>query len=161
MQIQASEWLNTDHPVQIQAAKGELIVVAFIEPNCCDFKTETATLTKMWTQYQERGLRVVGVTLQGPGIISAFSQQDVRWPVAIDQGDSTHQRFLNRKWHSFTSGLSTFLVIGRTGTPIALFRDVMQLRWFIEDLFKNESPSPNTHSSLGATDEGSPHLISF
>ncbi|MCA9589147.1 MAG: redoxin domain-containing protein [Myxococcales bacterium] len=102
-------------PSSVASLKGQVVLVDFFAGWCGPCKLLAPKLSALSDRYRAQGLRVVGMTTDGPEEAATFSERHgMRYPVVIDTNAETSQRY-------GVSALPTMLLIDKRGVVREVF----------------------------------------
>jgi thiol-disulfide isomerase/thioredoxin len=113
--IDATEWLNSDHPLTWEALRGKVVLVDFWATWCGPCVAKLPGTQQFHDKYRERGLVVIGIhSEQDADTCAAFlKEQGYTFPVALDSG-KTAETFAISGWPSY-------FLIDRAGKVVQSF----------------------------------------
>ncbi len=101
------DWLNTDHPLDLGALRGRVVLVDFWDYSCVNCVRTLPYLTAWHERYAPLGLTIVGVHApefafgrEARAIRAALEEFGVRYPVLLDNDYRTWDAYANRYWPS-------------------------------------------------------------
>jgi cytochrome c biogenesis protein CcmG/thiol:disulfide interchange protein DsbE len=100
--------------VQLSDFKGKVVVLDFWATWCPPCRAEIPSFIALQNQYRDKGLVVVGVSLDdGPGVVSSFAKaQGMNYPIVMGNDNVAAQ-------YGDIQAIPTTFVIDRTGKVVA------------------------------------------
>lgn len=102
--VAAKQWLNSP-PLKIEGLRGKVVLVEFWTLGCSNCRAVQPHIKDWHARYAELGLVVVGVHTpefnyeKDLGTVRQYvTDQDIRYPVAIDNDFAIWNRYGNRYW---------------------------------------------------------------
>lgn len=100
------DWINSD-PKKLSDLKGKVVLVDFWTYSCINCVRNNPHLDALYKQYQDKGFEVIGVhapefafeKIKG-NVEKAVKDQNINYPVALDNDFSTWAAYENRSWPS-------------------------------------------------------------
>lgn len=125
--------------IDIDDFAGKFVIVDFFATWCEPCLAEIPRLRKQYEKYKEKGLEVIGVSLDGDAVaLSKFLEdQNLPWPVIHDNGEKPLDR-LQMKFG--VSSLPTVMLLNKEGDVVSLEARGAELERLMQLLF--ESPTP-------------------
>lgn len=101
----AGKWLNVEHPLTREQMLGQVVLIDFWDYTCVNCLRTLPYLNQWHERYRDKGLLIIGIHApefkfahaQGQ-IEAAIDEQQIRYPVLLDNGYETWQRFANKAW---------------------------------------------------------------
>jgi thiol-disulfide isomerase/thioredoxin len=128
-------------PFDIGQYKGKVVIVDFWATWCGPCLAELPNLKKIYEKYHDRGLEVVGISLDdnGPELGNFLKDNDLPWKILHyadpAKGDGKKRGFAdpNAEFYGIT-GIPTIILIDRTGKVISLDARGEQLATLVDGL---------------------------
>lgn len=98
-------------PFQLSDQKGEVVLMNIWATWCAPCHEETPEFVDLYDRYHEKGLEIVGVSIdeQGESVVRPFMDDyDVNYPIVIDDGSIMDK-------YGPTMGIPTTYIIGKKG----------------------------------------------
>ena len=114
--------------------RGQVVLLNIWATWCAPCREETPELVDLYTKYRDRGLQVLGVSIdeQGMSVVEPFMEEfDVNYPMVIDDGTIMDK-------YGPTMGIPTSYIIGRKGN----------LRYFAVGAVTNKELEPRIQKLL-------------
>jgi thiol-disulfide isomerase/thioredoxin len=99
------EWLNTPHPLQMAALRGQVVLVDIWEYSCINCLRTLPYLKEWHRRYADKGLTIIGVhTPEFPfgrersQVEAAVRELDIPYPVYLDNAYKMWDAYANRFW---------------------------------------------------------------
>ncbi len=99
------DWLNTEHPLRLNALRGGAVLVDFWEYSCVNCLRALPYLREWHNRYADKGLTIVGIHSPEFGfgrerqqMEMAVRELDIRYPVFMDNDFKTWDAYANRFW---------------------------------------------------------------
>lgn len=137
--IQVKEWVNTegDGP-ELARLKGKVVVLRIWATWCGPCRQSVPEVKRLYATYKDRGLAVVSIhtTRGGENAAEFVKQNDIPWPVGVDDGDKTANVL------GAVAGKPDYYLIDRTG--ILRFADIeeVELERAVQLLLGEETAAP-------------------
>jgi thiol-disulfide isomerase/thioredoxin len=106
-----TSWLNSDHPITLDALRGRVVLLNFWVFTCYNCTNTVPSLVDFDRKYRDRGLTLIGIhTPEFPpyagehdrgNVERALAQYDIRYPNAQDNDARTWDLYRIRFWPSF------------------------------------------------------------
>jgi peroxiredoxin len=119
-------------PVQLSDFKGKVVVLDFWATWCPPCREEIPDLVALQNQYRDKGVVVVGVSLDqgGAGPVAAFAKaQGMNYPIVLGDENVTGQ-------YGDIQGIPTTFIIGRDGKVSAMHMGATDKATFDGDIKK-------------------------
>lgn len=100
-------WLNSE-PLRLSELRGKVVLVEFWTFGCWNCKNVEPQLRDWHARYADQGLVTVGIHTPEfshervvANVKTYVAENDIGWPVLIDNGFRTWRRYGNRYWPAF------------------------------------------------------------
>jgi thiol-disulfide isomerase/thioredoxin len=98
-------WLNTPHPIRLHSLRGRVVLVDIWEYTCINCLRTLPYLRQWHQRYATKGLTIIGVHCpefpfgrERGQIEQAIREQEITWPVLMDNDFTTWEAYANRYW---------------------------------------------------------------
>ena len=138
--------------VSIDDYAGKFVVVDFFATWCEPCLAEIPRLKKHYEKYREKGLEVVGVSLDGDreSLDAFLNRADLPWPIVHDHAEDAMDT-LQMKFG--VSSLPTVLLLNKEGTVVSLEARGAELDRIVEMLFEAPTPAAPAPTTAGEAAE--------
>jgi peroxiredoxin len=130
---------NTGETINIDDYAGKFVIVDFFATWCEPCLAEVPRLKKHYEKYRDKGLEVIGISLDAeqPSLDAFLKRADLPWPIIHDNAENPLER-LQMKFG--VSHLPTVLLLNKEGTVVSLEARGVELDRLLQMLF--EAPTP-------------------
>lgn len=127
--------------VNIEQLAGKFVVVDFFATWCEPCLSEIPRLKKHYEKYQNKGLEVIGISLDGDeeALGEFLKRAELPWPVIHDNAEKLQDR-IQMKFG--VSSLPTVLLLNKEGTVVSLEARGAELDRLMDMLFEAPTPAP-------------------
>jgi peroxiredoxin len=139
--------------IKIDDYAGKFVVVDFFATWCEPCLSEIPRLQKHYAKYREKGLEIIGISLDDDGeqLKKFLGDAQLPWPIVHDNAENPLERI---QLQFGVSSLPTVLLLNKEGTVVSLEARGAELDRLVQMLFEAPTPAaPKPQTPPAATDE--------